>query len=152
MTDVTDTFKDDFAAGPGTRGAVEVGGSAWGKIQFPGDQDWFAVDLEEGTVYLIDLKGSDTWHATLVDPYLRGVHDADGNLIAGTTNNNGGPGRNSYVEFTAEDSRHLLCGGRRFGRSGKAPTSYRWWMSRTVSGTISRPIPVRAARWRWAAR
>ena len=104
VRDVTDGVPDDFEAETVTSGAVEVGGSARGKIEFPGDQDWFAVDLEEGTVYLIDLKGSDTWHGTLVNPYLRGIYDADGVRLADTTDDDDGPGRNSYVEFTAEDT------------------------------------------------
>ena len=104
VRDVTDGVPDDFEAETVTSGAVEVGGSARGKIEFPGDQDWFAVDLEEGTVYLIDLKGSDTWHGTLVNPYLRGIYDADGVRLADTTDDDDGPARNSYVEFTAEDT------------------------------------------------
>ena len=95
---------DDFAAGIGTSGAVAVGGSATGDIEFEGDQDWFAVTLEAGRTYRIDLEGSPTGNGTLRDPYLYGVHDAKGDLIAGTTDDNGGEGRNSWVDFTAQDA------------------------------------------------
>ena len=95
---------DDFAAGTGTTGAVAVGGSVTGDIEFHRDRDWFAVELDAGKRYRIDLEGSSTGDSTLYNPYLRGVHDADGLLLAGTTDNNGGAGYNSRVYFTAEDA------------------------------------------------
>ena len=104
VTDVTDTLTDDFAAETGTSGEVAVGGSARGEIEFDGDRDWFAVTLEAGRSYRIDLKGEWTGNSTLRDPYLQGVHHADGVLIAGTTDNDGGWGTNSRVYFTAEDA------------------------------------------------
>ena len=103
---------DDHAAGTGTSGTVAVGGSARGDIETPGDRDWFAVNLEAGKTYRIDLKGSSTGDGTLFDPYLRGVHDADGVLIAGTTNNDGGWLYNSRVSFTAvEDGTYYVAAG-----------------------------------------
>ena len=99
VTDVTDSITDDFAASTGTSGTVEVGGSTTGEIDYPGDRDWFAVDLEAGRLYRIDLEGRRTWAGTLYDPYLRGIHDAEGNLIDGTTNDDGGVGYNSRVCF-----------------------------------------------------
>ena len=97
VTEVT----DDFTAGTETGGAVDVGGSVKGEIDFVGDRDWFAVTLEANTTYRIDLEGSRTGAGTLDDPYLRGVHDVDGDLLSGTTNDDGGEGRNSQLEFTA---------------------------------------------------
>ena len=104
VTDVTDGVPDDFAAGTGTSGSVEVGGSATGDIEISYDRDWFAVELEAGTTYRIDLKGSWTGDGTLDDPYLRGVYDANGVRLPGTRDDDGGAGRNSYVEFTAEEA------------------------------------------------
>ena len=104
VTDVTDSVPDDFSAGTVTSGTVAVGESARGEIEFEGDRDWFAVELDAGKSYQIDLKGSSTGAGTLDDPYLRGVHDADGNLIAGTTGDDGGVGYNSRVYFMAEDA------------------------------------------------
>ena len=92
---------DEFEAGTGTTGAVAVGGSATGEINFHGDRDWFAVELDAGSTYRIDLEGSPTGGGTLRDPYLHGIHRADGRRIAGTTDDDGGAGYNSYVEFTA---------------------------------------------------
>ena len=98
-TDITNGIPDDYLAGTGTTGRVTVGGSATGKIDFHDDRDWFAVTLEAGRNYLFDLKGLPTGSGTLRDPYLRGIYDAAGNLIPGTTNDDGA-GRNSRVEFT----------------------------------------------------
>ena len=94
----------DYAANATTTGTVVVGGSATGNIDFPGDRDWFAVYLGEGKGYRFDLKGSPTHHGTLGDPYLRGIYDANGDRIDGTTNDNGGWGNNSHVGFTPDES------------------------------------------------
>ena len=49
---------------------------------------------------------------TLSDPYLRGIYDADGNLIDGTTDDDDGVGRNSRVWFTApEDATYYVSAG-----------------------------------------
>ena len=79
-----------------------VGGSATGEVETGGDQDWFAVTLEAGRTYRIDLEGSDTGAGTLNDPYLYGIHDADGVLLAGTTDDDGGQALNSRLEFTPD--------------------------------------------------
>ena len=110
VTEVT----DDYAAepDPATTGTVEVGGSVEGSIEPPRDEDWFAVELEAGTTYRFDLKGSRTNDGTLSDPYLRGIHDAAGERIANTTNNDGGEGRNSRVYFTPdEDATYYVAAG-----------------------------------------
>ena len=101
VRDVTNGIPDDFTAGADTAGTVAVGGSETGEIEIGGDLDWFAVTLDAGKTYRFDLEGSRTSAGTLYDPYLRGLYDADGNLISGTTNNNAGAGLNSRVEFTA---------------------------------------------------
>ena len=113
---------DDFAAATQTTGAVAVGGSATGEIDYERDRDWFEVELDAGKTYRIDLKGSRTGDGTLSDPFLRGVYDEDGVRIAGTGNNNGGAGRNSRVEFTptATDTYYVAAGA--LGEIRKAPT------------------------------
>ena len=104
VTDVTDTITDDYEAGTGTTGVVAVGGSARGEIEMGGDHDWFAVQLESGKSYAVDIKAHWTGNGSLGDPYLRGIHDADGNRIAYTANDDGGYGADSRVTFTAEDA------------------------------------------------
>ena len=112
VTDITDGVPDDYAADTSTTGTVAVGGSVTGDIETSRDRDWFAVTLEAGQTYRIDLEGSRTAAGTLGNPYLRGVHDAEGNLIAGTTNEGSGTGRNSAVHFTAsEDAPYYVAAG-----------------------------------------
>ena len=79
---------------------MAVGGSVTGEIDYGGDRDWFAVTLDAGQTYRFDLEGARTRDGTLYNPYLRGIYDANGHLIAGTTDNNGGVGLNSQVDFT----------------------------------------------------
>ncbi len=95
---------DDFAAGTGTSGTVAIGGSTTGDIETAGDRDWFAVTLEAGKTYRIDLEGSRTRAGTLADPYLYGVHDAEGNLISGTPDDDGGWSYNSRLAFTPDEA------------------------------------------------
>ena len=104
VADVTDTFTDDYAADTETLGTVEVGGSSTGEIDYRGDRDWFAVTLEAGKTYRIDLEGWSTDAGTLWNPYLRGVYDENGDPISDTTNDNGGVSQNSRVDFTAEEN------------------------------------------------
>ncbi len=112
VTDITDEFQDDHPTGTGTTGTVAVGGSATGEVETAGDRDWFAVTLEAGRTYRIDLEGSRSGAGTLSNPYLRGVHDADGNLISGTPSDDGGVGRNSRATFTPEeDGTYYIAAG-----------------------------------------
>ncbi len=111
---------DDYAADTGTTGTVAVGGSATGDIDIPADGDWFAVTLEADKTYKFELKGALSGNGTLRDPYLRGIHDADGNLIPGTTNNDTGSGGfDSRVYFTPiEDGTYYVAAGSAGGHMG----------------------------------
>ena len=99
---VAEAKADDHPAGTNTTGTVAVGGSATGDIERAGDRDWFAVTLEAGRSYRIDLEGSDTNAGILDNPYLHGVYDADGNRIPGTFDDDGGAGYNSRLFFEPE--------------------------------------------------
>ena len=99
---VSEPAGEDFSTDPSTSGRVAVGDTATGRIGSSGDRDWFAVELVAGRSYTIDLRGSPTGDGTLSDPYLRGIYDAEGNLISGTTNDDGGEGWNSRLTFTAD--------------------------------------------------
>ena len=106
---------DDHSANILTSGGVAVGGTAIGEIDTVGDRDWFAVELVAAQTYTIDLRGRPTGDGTLRDPYLRGIHDAVGNLISG--NDDGGAGYNSQVTFTAaETGTHYIAAGAYSGR------------------------------------
>ena len=113
---VTDlTAEDAHTAGTDTAGTVAVDGSVTGEIGYGGDLDWFAVTLEAGRTYRFDLEGAATDAGTLYDPYLQGIHDSNGNLIAGTADNNGGEGRNALVTFTPTEggTYYVSAGARR---------------------------------------
>ena len=103
---------DDPSDPPDSATPVAVGGSATGEIDWVGDRDWFAVTLQAGTAYRFDLEGTWTDAGTLADPYLRGIHDADGTLIVDTTDDDGGVEYNSRVTFTpAEDGTYYVAAG-----------------------------------------
>ncbi len=106
---------DDYLATTQTAGRVSVRGTAAGSIESRRDQDWFAVELEAGREYRIDLRGSQTGDGTLGDPYLRGIHDAEGNPIPGTSNDDrdrAAGDYNSQVTFTAtETGTHYIAAG-----------------------------------------
>ena len=109
---VSEPAGEDFSAGTSTIGRVAVGDTATGNIEPSHDRDWFAVELVAGRTYVIDLRGTPTNDGTLSDPYLRGIHDSDGNLIPRTTNDDGGQGLNSRVTFTATESgTHYIAAG-----------------------------------------
>ena len=92
----------DYASSTATTGTVAVGSMAGGVIGFDGDRDWFAVSLEAGRAYQIDLKGSSTGDGTLPGAALHGLHDSEGILIPGTADNDGGPNSNSRVFFAPD--------------------------------------------------
>ena len=100
---------DDYAESKETTGTVTVGGTATGEIQstrhvpepgwFTSDHDWFAVELEAGKTYRIELRGADTEDGTLPDPLLFGIYDAYGGYIDRTRDDGAGVGRNSRTIF-----------------------------------------------------
>ena len=120
----TGTYKlvvdpDEFSADTSTPGTVAVGGSVNGIVDYARDEDWVAVDLVGGRTYQIDMKGRLLYIAPwdpdrgiylgpdgghLIDTYLHGIYDSDGNLIDGTTDDDSGSGKDAQVEFTPEDS------------------------------------------------
>ena len=101
---IVDDPGDDYPAFTGTTGTVVVGGTAAGAVDYAGDEDWFAVEFVAGQDYQIDLEASPTDRGSLGDPFLYGIHDLDGNLLANTSNDDGGTEFNSRLEFTAPES------------------------------------------------
>ena len=104
-------LSDDYSADTTTEGTVAMNGSARGDIQYAGDLDWFAVEFVAGQVYRIWLQGSPRI-GTQPDPYLHGIYDSESNLIPGTSDDNGGIGRNSRVTYVATRSgKHFIAAG-----------------------------------------
>ena len=81
---VSEPAGGDLPADTSTTGRVEVGGSVTGEIETGSDHDWFAVTLEAGRIYWFDLEGVDTGAGTLKDPLVKGIYEANGNLIDDT--------------------------------------------------------------------
>ena len=99
---------DDLPADTSTTGRLAAGGSFQGSIQAgtaqnATDEDWIAVPMVKGQVYVIDLEGADTGHGTLSDPKINGVAEPNG-WHGGASDDNGGEGKNSRVLFTAVSS------------------------------------------------
>ncbi|MBK1641820.1 hypothetical protein CKO12_08050 [Chromatium okenii] len=91
----TDT---DYAANTATKGTVAVNGSISSTIETGGDKDWFRVSLNAGTVYTIDLEGSDTGQGTLSDPFLNGIYNSKGTSVVSGIDG-GGYGQNAQLTF-----------------------------------------------------
>ncbi len=72
---------DLIPADPSTPVAAALNGSVAETLQFPGDRDWFAIDLVAGLEYVIELQGAPSGLGTLPDPLLR-IYDDFGDFIA----------------------------------------------------------------------
>ena len=96
---VSEPAGEDFAADTTTAGRVVVGESATGELAPVGDVDWFAVELEAGKNYQIDLKGSSHDSGTLPYPVLNGICDDGGTRMASTRVFERGVGFSSRMIF-----------------------------------------------------
>ncbi|MEM8699994.1 MAG: PPC domain-containing protein, partial [Pseudomonadota bacterium] len=82
---------------PSTGAVIQVGGTRVERLDYAGDEDWFRLDLAAGQTVQISLDG--VGGDALSDPYLR-LYDSDAGLLA--FNDDGGPGLNSRLVFTAD--------------------------------------------------
>ncbi len=97
---VSEPDGEDLPTTTSTTGEVDVGGSVTGNIANSTDLDWFAVELEAGKRYQIDMEGSPTGRGTLPRPGLD-LFNAMGTYL-NVTNIDGGVGRNARVIYTAD--------------------------------------------------
>ena len=142
---VSELAGEDFSTNISTAGRIVVDDTATGNIGTRSDRDWFAVELVADREYQIDLRGSPTGDGTLSDPYLRGIHDAEGTLISGTTNDDGGAGYNSRVTFTASETGTYYIAAGAFGRLGTYELEVRDVSPQTAQQeTVKRSSGVRA--------
>ena len=101
VTRAAEMTPDDFPADTTTTGQVDVGGSVTGTIEIGDDQDWFAVDLEGGKRYQIDLEGVPTGRGTLADPVLQAIRDSSSIVVSlDTYNDDSGVGVNARFTYT----------------------------------------------------
>ncbi|GEM_PF-5682875 len=69
---------DDFSNNKDTHGAIPLGGSTNGHIDFVGDKDWFKVSLVKGQTYCFTLQG--TGSNPISDPFIPYIYDKDGHI------------------------------------------------------------------------
>ena len=84
-------------------GHVSVNGSATGGLQQAGDHDWFAVTLQKGTTYTINLVGHFGGGGTLADPFLM-LHDSAGQTLLSNDDIISGDQPDSRIVFAAPAS------------------------------------------------
>jgi hypothetical protein len=73
-------------------------------IDYVGDTDWFAYELEEGVTYNFNMAGLSSESGTLFNTYINGIYNSLGQKIENTNNARGGSGNDAKVTFTAEES------------------------------------------------
>ena len=113
-------FADDYAASRNTSGAVAVDGAASGEVETVGDRDWFAVTLEAGKTYRVELEGSATGQGTLDSTWIEGIHDSDGTLLPGTVAGSNGEDRARVVFAPGAGGTYYVAAG-----GGSTPGTYR---------------------------
>ena len=78
-----------------------------GEIEAQGDRDWFAVTLETGKTYQLDMEGSATGGGTLDNPTLYPLRDVNGNVLHFLSrlgnDRDSGEGLNSRATFTVDE-------------------------------------------------
>jgi Ca2+-binding RTX toxin-like protein len=92
-----DDYANSFADTAHPFGQVTVGAPITAALQAIEDRDWFKVQLNAGTDYVINLTAQDGGGGTLDDPILT-LHDATGAQIA----------VNDDADFTTFDSRLVV--------------------------------------------
>jgi len=97
----------DAPSSTATAYVMGVGDTFSGSIGSSGDQDYVRINLQAGQTYTINLNG-----VGLSDPYLR-LLDGSGNLIE--ADDDGGPGLNSSITFTATSSGNYYLSAEAFG-------------------------------------
>jgi Ca2+-binding RTX toxin-like protein len=96
----SDEFASSVADTSHPFGTLTPGGSAAGVLQFAGDRDLFAVGLQAGAAYTINLAGQSGGGGTLGDPFLR-IRDASGAVLASNDDIVAGTRPDSQIAFTA---------------------------------------------------
>lgn len=91
----------DAANSTATTAQMGVGDYFFGTVGAGGDSDWVEVNLIAGQTYTFGLVGVGALSDSLLDPILR-LRDSSGAQIA--VNDDGGPGTNSGLTFTAGSS------------------------------------------------
>jgi hypothetical protein len=105
---------DDAGNSSSTRGRIAVGESVTGTLDYTSDTDWFRITLADGESYRFSLNSGDGANA-LGDPMLR-LLDAEGEELV--SDDDGGGGLNSYIEYTAPAAGNYFLEARAFVPEG----------------------------------
>ena len=106
--DISEPPGVDFVLSQDSPGRVRVGRwvtGYFGRNETGRPGDVFAVDLERGRKYRIDLEGSDTGRGSLADPRLENVFYLVGTSVFSAPirfDDNSGKGKNAQITFTAD--------------------------------------------------
>lgn len=95
----SEALVSDIADDTTTQATLSVGSNVDGEINFVTDRDWYAIELEAGTRYQFDLKGSASNKGTLEDPLLM-LYNAAG--VALGRNDDASDTSDSQLVFTAD--------------------------------------------------
>jgi Tol biopolymer transport system component len=105
---------DDQLSNIDTDETLALGTPAQGTIRATFDADWYAVQLDAGQSYRLELQNGASGGAPLTDPFLE-VYDGNGNLLA--SDNNGGEGLNALLDFEAPSSGTFFVAARAVGEA-----------------------------------
>lgn len=126
---------DDYLGTAATTGRLTVGASVNGSVEAAFDEDWFAVDLEAGFGYSFSLVNNGAVEGAsatgLTDPMLN-LYGLTGREL--TSDDDGGEGLNSLLEFTPGVSGTHYIGARGFSEAVGDYT-----LSLTRSGAVEVP-------------
>ncbi|NVJ71484.1 MAG: M10 family metallopeptidase C-terminal domain-containing protein, partial [Alphaproteobacteria bacterium] len=93
----------DIADDLSTTASVDQGAEYNGEIETGGDEDWIAVSLTAGVTYAFSMQGDPSGSGTLIDPYIKGLYDADG-VSLNKEDDDSGQSRESLLVFTPTES------------------------------------------------
>ena len=139
--------ESDLASDNSTNGRVYVndswinGTAVLGEIDLAYDQDWYRVDLVAGVRYQIDIinepnSGEYGIPVTLHDPEMW-LHDADGQYIEGTYDDNGGFTFSALLSYTpTRTGTYYIAVGARGQQIGTYAVSV---IDLNDTGTVHRP-------------
>ena len=104
---------DDYSADISTTGSVTVDGSVSGTMEVPLDRDWFAVELQAGQTYFLDVIREERPNRRgYYARWLTSVHDSEGRSIPGTIAAYNGKYGNAALPFTPlESGTHYIAVG-----------------------------------------
>ncbi|MFZ2724677.1 MAG: hypothetical protein WAX77_00310 [Methylococcaceae bacterium] len=111
-TDAGGTFESVASSNSISAPTLTVGSPVANNTAMEFEQSWFKVNLQAGTSYQIDVKGSATGDGTLSDPYFYGIYDSTGTFL-GYKNDDGSANSNAQVLFTPSTTGdyYLAAGG-----------------------------------------